>query len=844
MCIFAGRIKNISTNPTKRMTMRSLLTRLMLLLVSLAAGLQVQADEPRFYVYNATNGLADNSAQTIYCTKTGRLVITTMGQINFFDGNNFTYIDPSQENIYHLTNYTGNYHLYFDRYHHLWLKDTHSVTCVNLTTERFVNSVTDVFKEFGCKDKVTDVFVDQANNVWLLTEKGIYNVAAKQTYPVRSGLNLQDMEFCGERFLLLFYGSGLMEMTDLETGKQIYSGKPYGDAETKMYGGTSVVKPIGSTVYQIRNGQNTGILMRFDLVEQSWKTILKTPYYLSNITEKDSILYVPSAYGYYTYDLHTEKLTHYRELTMANGQKLLTDINMMAFDKQGGLWVGTEKRGLLYSRPHSTPFKVYGWENQRALDLASMMESLPEPQTMYKERRSNCVYRDSRGWTWVGTSTGLHLYKSETDNLPVVYTKDHGLLNNVVHTIIEDRKHNIWVGTSYGISCLLFEGKKLRYVNSYNQWDNIPAESFVNGKAMLLADGSVAMQMLDHVIEFNPDKMVTIADHVNYDIYPKLVRVMVNGNILHQGEELDGRVILEKAIPRTEEINLSYFQNSVTLTFSALNYFRPQQTYYRVRIHGLDDTWHLMTSYNSGGKVDSRGNLHLPMVALQPGTYTVEVQTSMIPDQWDSVPYEWIVNVNEPWWRTTGVMALFGLLLLILLGVNAYYYMKNVSMRATRNSQEQGIVRQIRNFAEHCSKESTVLLEPANDEYDLGEEESRQNDLTPEFVAMMEKIMPTVLKKKGEKLTMRELSAEAGMELQPFYQLVLGNIFKSHRPLAMTMMLKKAVELLTMTEKDLEQIAKECGFVSTNYFIGIFYHEYRMTPEVYRRQNSTLRRRS
>jgi AraC-like DNA-binding protein len=578
-------------------------------------------------------------------------------------------------------------------------------------------------------------------------------------------------------------------------------------------------------------------------VQQTWKTILKTPYYLSNIAEKDSVLYVPSAYGYYTYNLHTDQLTHVRELTMANGQKLLTDINTMAFDKQGGLWVGTEKRGLLYARPHSTPFKVYGWENHRALDLASMMESLPEPQTMYKERRSNCVYRDSRGWTWVGTSTGLHLYKSEHDNLPVVYTKDHGLLNNVVHTIVEDVNHNIWVGTSYGVSCLLFEGQKMRYVNSYNQWDNIPAEAFVNGKAMRLPDGTIAMQMLDHVIEFNPDKMVTITNHVNYDIYPKLVRVMVNGNILHQGEELDGRVILEKAIPRTEEINLSYFQNSVTLTFSALNYFRPQQTYYRVRIKGLDDTWHVMTSYNSGGKVDSRGNLHLPLVALQPGTYIVEVQTSMIPDQWESVPYEWVVNVNEPWWRTTGVMVLFGLLLLILLGVNAYYFMKNVGMRATRNSQEQGIVRQVLNFAEHCSKENTVLLEPANDEYADNELGDHQNDLTPEFVAMMEKIIPMVMKRRGEKLTMRELSAEAGMELQPFYQLVLGNIFKSHRPLAKSMMLKKAVKLLTMTEKDLEQIAKECGFVSTNYFIGIFYHQYRMTPEIYRRQKSTLRRR-
>ena len=831
-------------NPNERMNRRSLLTRLMLLLVALTAGLQAQADEPRFYVYNATNGLADNSAQTIYCTKTGRLVITTMGQINFFDGNNFTYIDPSRENTYHLSNYTGNYHLYFDRFHHLWLKDTHSVTCVNLTTERFVDSVDDVLEEFGCQDKVTDLFVDQTNIPWLLTAKGLYNVETKQTYPVQGGKNLQDMELCGERYLLLFYDTGLTEVTDLDSGKKIYSGQPYGDAEAKTYSSSSVVRPVGNTVYQIRNGQNTGILMRFDIERQAWKTILKTPYYLSNIAEKDSVLYVPSAYGYFTYDLHTEELTHYRELTMATGQKLLTDINMMAFDKQGGLWVGTEKRGLLYARPYATPFKVYGWESRRALDLASMMESQPESQTTFRGRKSNCVYQDSRGWIWVGTSTGLHLYKSEADNLPTVYTKADGLLNNVIHTIIEDDAHNIWVGTSYGISCLVFKDNKMRYMNSYSQWDNIPAESFVNGKAMRLADGSIAMQMLDHVIEFNPARMKTINKSVNYEIYPKLVRVMVNGNNLHQGEKLDGKVILEKAIPRTSEINLSYYQNSVTLTFSALNYFRPQQTYYRVRIGGLDDTWRVMTTSNSGGKVDSRGNLHLPMPALQPGTYTVEVQTSMIPDEWDSEPYAWIINVNEPWWRTAGVMVLYGLLLLALLGVNAYYFMKNLGMRTKRNLQEQGIVRQVLNFAEHCGKEDAVLLEPVPDEYGVDEQAIHQNDLTPEFIAMMEKIIPKVIKKNSEKMTMRDLSAAAEMELQPFYQLVLGNIFKSHRPLAKSMMLKKAVKMLTMTEKDLEQIAKECGFVSTNYFIGIFYHQYRMTPEIYRRQHSNLRRRN
>ena len=824
------------------MRMRSLLIRMVTVLAYLTTCLQVQAGDTRFYVYNAANGLADNSAQTIYCTLTGRLVITTMGQINFFDGNGFTYIDPSKENTYPLSNYRGNYHLYFDRFHHLWLKDNHNVTCVNLSTERFVNSIEKVFQEFGCDDPVTDLFVDQTFTVWLLTERGLYNVATKQVYPVRNGLNLQDLELCDERYLLLFYENGLLEVTDLETGRKTYSGQPYDEADAKTYANSSVQKAVGNTIYQIRNGQNMGILLRFDIEQETWKTLMKTPYYLSNLAEKDSILYIPSAYGYWTYDMHTEAFEHIEELLMSNGSKLLTDINAMCFDKQGGMWVGTEKRGLLYSRPLKSPFTVYGWENPRALELSAMMDRQPEPQTTYRDHNVNCVYRDSRGWEWVGTSNGLQLYRSESDRLPVVYTNRDGLLNNVIHTIIEDDMHNIWVGTSFGISCLLFENDKLRYINSYSQWDDIPSESFVNGKALRLNDGTIVMQMLDHVIEFTPDKMGTIAKGVHFDISPKLIRLMVNGNNMHTGEELDGNVILEKALSRTKEINLGYNQNSVTLTFSALNYFRPQQTYYRVRVSGLDNTWHVLTNYNSGGLVDSRGLLHLPMVALKPGSYKVEVQASMVPDVWEGEAFEWIVNVNEPWWRTTGVMALFGLLLLVLVGINTYYYMKNVGMRATRNSQERGIVRQIHNFAKHCSQTNAVLLEPVPDEYHHTDGNTL-NALTPEFIDTMEKIMPTVLSKDVEDLSMRDLCSEAKMDLQSFYKLILSNIYKSPRPLAKTLMLKKAKELLVTTEKDFDEISTECGFVTPNFFIATFFHEHKVTPEVYRRQNSRLRHR-
>lgn len=811
-----------------------------LVAIGLFLSLQLQARVDRFYVYNATNGLADNSAQTILCTLSGRLVITTIGQINFYDGNRFTYIDPSTENIYPLSKYRGNYHIYFDRSRHLWLKDTHSVTCVDLITERFVDSVEDVFREFGCDTDVADLFVDCTNVVWLLTEKGLFNVETKQNWPVRSDMNLQDLEVWEEKYLLLFYENGLLEMTDMEMGKRVYWGKAYGKDDEAHYGSSSVTHIVDKTLFQIRNGHNQGILMSFDLENHEWKTLIKTPYYLSNLAEHDSVLYIPSAYGYWTYDLSTEKVNHVQELTMVSGGKLLTDINAMVFDQQGGMWVGTEKRGLLYSRPVAAPFKVYNWENLRALELATMMESLPEPQTRYRDKAVNCVFRDSRGWDWVGTSSGLLLYRSSSDRLPVVYTRNDGLLNNVIHTIIEDGMHNIWVGTSYGISCLLIQDGNLRFINSYNQWDNVPSESFVNGKALRLNDGTITMQMLDHVIEFNPDKMITVTGGVMYDITPKLIKLMVNGNNLQTGDELDSNVILDKAIPRMKEINLNYNQNSVTLTFSSMNYFRPEQTFYRVRIKGLDETWRVLARYNSGGLVDSRGLLHLPMVALKPGSYVVEVQASMVPDRWDMEPYQWVINVNEPWWRTTGVLLLFVLLLLILLGINTYYYIKNVGMRANRNAQERGVVRQIRRFAEHCSRQDSVVLEPVPEEY-KGMETSSQNVLTPEFISTMEKLLPIVLEKDDEKLTMRELCAEAKMDLPSFYQLILGNIYKSPRPMAKTLMLRKAEHLLTTTEKEVEEIASECGFISPNYFIGTFYHEHQMTPEVYRQKNSRLR---
>ncbi len=817
------------------MTRKAYILLIIMMTLSIMTG-NAEDESPRlFRNYTSANGLADNSAQTIHCTRTGRLVITTIGQINFFDGSKFSYIDPLEENIYPLSEYTGNYHLYFDNYHHIWLKNTNSVTCVDLLTERFVHSIEEEFSEFGVKDRVNDLFVDSTGVVWLLTADGLYSVKTKKYITPRENMKLQDVEVFKQHFVMLFYSNGLMEMYDQRTGKRVAENRSYTDMDSKRYDQASLVKVDGDNVFQLRNGINESILMKYNVTRNEWSELLRTPYHMNGVAVKDSALYIPCDYGYWVYNLRDNHSSHIETILLENGQRLVTDVNVIEFDRQGGMWVGTEKRGLLYSKPFRSPFYVYPLNTPQGQHYSAMLQQRVDQWPNFRSRKVNCVYKDSRKWTWVGTAQGLQLYRHEEDLLPQVYTMKDGLYNNIVHAIVEDLNHNIWVATSYGISVVLFnEDNRVHFINSYNQYDHIPNEVFVNGKAIRLPSGEIVMQSLDHIIAFNPAVMTTTNGDYQFSLYPKLIKLMVNGIDVNTETVIDGRRIIDRALSRAKGFDLNYNHNSLTLSFSALNYFRPQQTFFRVRVRGLDEEWRVLTPYSSDGMVDRNGILNLPLMGLRPGSYVLEVQASMVPDKWTSEPYEWTINVHEPWWRTTGVFMLLAVVLLVLLFINLFYYMRNANLRALRNSEEQGLLRRIYSFIERCSTGGDVL-EPALEEYTTSRMDT-QNELAPEFVTLIEKIIPVVKTEKKKKITMRSLSAVAGMDVKEFYALITGNIFKSPLELGKKLRLAEAERLLKNTDETIDSIAEQCGFVSANYFIATFFHTHHITPQAYRQK--------
>jgi AraC-like DNA-binding protein len=207
----------------------------------------------------------------------------------------------------------------------------------------------------------------------------------------------------------------------------------------------------------------------------------------------------------------------------------------------------------------------------------------------------------------------------------------------------------------------------------------------------------------------------------------------------------------------------------------------------------------------------------------------------MNPYKWDTTPYKWVINVHEPWWRTSVMIVLYVFILLLLMGVNTYFYLKNTNMKAMRNSGQVNVLKRIVNFSERCSLKGHELLEPISEEV-VGDEILQQNELTPEFIDMMIRIMPTVQNTNAKQLSMRLLSEKAGLEVQAFYSLVTSNIYKSPRPLAIKMMLDHAVKLMQTTNKSIEEISNECGFVSPNYFIALFYRVHKITPKEFRAQ--------
>ena len=801
----------------------------------LVAFANLHAQERLFRVINAKNGLADNCAQTSLCLPDGRMVITSIGDISFYDGVSFNTIKPKAANRFKINNYRGNHHLYCDKHERLWLKHRYEVVCVDMKSEKAIVRFDSLFREEGIKGEVEDLFVCSKGELWIVSKGQLANKERPYQIDTDPILNLQDVDQCNGQ-LLLFYDNGELRSYHLKTGKPLYTTRAYSPDIQDHYTSSSVLYPFRNGFFQIRNGKNHSILLYYDVEMKKWKTIMTQDYSLNNMAIQGNLLYIAANFGYWTYDLGNGNMTHHDKLKMLNGKELATDVNTICFDQQKGIWIGTEKRGLMYSKPITSPFITYTWDKPLAIEYAQIMDRKGIVTRWDLKRGVNCIFTDSRGWKWIGTQSGLQLYtgKDITKEIPThTYTIKDGMPNDVIHSVVEDNQHNIWACTSYGICCLVIRDRKVKFISCYNDLDNVPAEMFENNRAMKLDDGTIVMIAIDHVLAFDPSRF-TMLETTSMTLKPKMTRLMVNGSFISPTTRENG-IIIENISSHKNHIELDNNKNSINLTFSSFNYFRPQQTFYRIRVTGENsywNDWHILSRANSNGMVDKSGVLHLPLLALNPGNYTVEVQASMFPYEWKTPPSVVTITINEPWWQTTGLQLLLLTTILLLTGLNIHAYNRNYRRQAERNAREREIVKKIKNFMD---RSRDIKREHINLHHGISSVDNVDNKtLDKQFIQAMIAIMPLLKNDKG--LTVRKLANKAGIPLYNFYTLLEENINKNPRQMAYALMLNKAKILLETSPLDITEIADECGFESPNFLISGFFHQFHITPKAYRKE--------
>ena len=454
-------------------------TRILLfLLLCLRMTLTVDANDFLFTSINTAQGLSDNQIRYILQLPDGRMVFTTNGNVNLYDGVHFSYLHRTAEDISPLKQYEGCYRIYQCGDSLLWIKDYHKLMCIDLHQEKYIPHLDSYFRGKEIHEPVEDLFVDNSGRIWLLTSQELRELETgiRLALPENEHRKLQDIH-SDELAVYLFYHTGEVVCYDPKAGKQLYDRAAYPASEQEDFNRTSLVVKNPKGFYQLRNGRKGGFFY-FNPQNRTWEKLFEQNYTLNTliITPQGDKAYISCVHGFWIIDLQSREQQYIPVLETKKGKLVSTEVSTIFQDAQGGLWVGTLNRGLLYHHPathklihvsrtafpaspeediavkafaeddngniylksHSTIYQLaVNQDGSRTLLPVPALSVSAELAKELDQRGGNKYYRgqsytalctDTRGWTWAGTADGLELFTDQEqtpDSKPTTQTADN-----------------------------------------------------------------------------------------------------------------------------------------------------------------------------------------------------------------------------------------------------------------------------------------------------------------------------------------------------------------------------------------------------------------------------------
>ncbi|WP_291727525.1 two-component regulator propeller domain-containing protein [Bernardetia sp.] len=385
--------------------------------------------------------------------------------------------------------------------------------------------------------------------------------------------------------------------------------------------------------------------------------------------------------GVYIFDNRNASLgaNFIQHLTTRTAKGLLSNsIRVIYQDKEGTMWIGTDKGGLSKYDENTKTFTTFTHDpslpnslsNDRVRDIyedsdgtlwistyGGGLNKFDAKNQVFSAYKSNVndkysistnriypVYEDSNNNFWVLTYGG-GLNKLDRKSGKFVHlTEEDGLPNNVLYGVLEDSKKNLWFSTNRGIS--KFNPKDTTFTN-FGVEDGLQANEFNSGAYTKGKSGMMYFGGINGLNYFHPDSIKG-----NSYVAPLL---FTNFQINNKDIAIGDSSVLQNHISLTEKIELNHTQNSFTFFFASLHYSFPKRNKYKYKLEGFDSDW-----------IESdRGEAYY--TNLDAGTYKFLVKGANSDGVWNEEPISVDIVITAAWYNTLEARIAFVALILIIL---------------------------------------------------------------------------------------------------------------------------------------------------------------------------------
>jgi ligand-binding sensor domain-containing protein/signal transduction histidine kinase len=416
---------------------------------------------------------------------------------------------------------------------------------------------------------------------------------------------------------------GAINRIDLKTGR--YASQPIGE-------NTEVGSIAEDRAGQFWIGTFDGSLFRFNPVTQNWVAYphhAGAPGCANNevralLVDHRGTLWAGAGDSLCSFDPAANRFRSY-----GIGVPSPAEIDALAEDASGILWIGSRQAGLYRFDPTTAKFTAF----RHSAAAASLSDD-----------GVTAILVDRSGAIWVGTLRGLNRLDPQTGKF-TTYLASDGLPGNLINGIVEDASGSLWITTEYGLSHFYpRSGTFYNYYRSDGVFDDLTG--VWKGRSGQLFFGSYS-------------GLTVLSPEVTEEkrFAPRVV--LTDFKISDQSLPIRADAPLKQSISVTKALRLSHNQNTFSFEFAALSYADPERTRYRYRLERLENRWNEVASTQNFARY--------PLIA--PGEYVFHVEAWTPRGSWTERGAEVRIVILPPWWSTwwfrLAVVVAFGFMALL-----------------------------------------------------------------------------------------------------------------------------------------------------------------------------------